>query len=268
MFHQKILIEGKEKKAFLTTYILDNYDEFSKNRIRPIVVICPGGGYAMTSDREAEAVAIRMNNFGYHAAVLKYSVAPSRYPESLIQLAKSLKLLRESAVEWNIDSQKIIIAGFSAGGHLAASLGVSWHNEAIYRPYGLSSHQIQPNGLLLSYPVISSKTYGHKDSFLNLLGENYEAEHHLHSLEDLVTGHTPKSFIWHTDEDDLVVAENSLNFVLNLRKAKVPVEFHLFTQGGHGLSLANYETNIGGYGIVDGASVWPELFRKWVENNL
>lgn len=268
MLYKKIEIEGPSEKALLTTYILENYDEFSKDRKRPMVLICPGGGYAMTSTREAEAVAIRMNSYGYHAAVLEYSVAPSRYPEALIQVAKSVKLLRETAVDWNIDPQKIVVAGFSAGGHLAANLAVTWHNETFYSQFGLACQLIRPNVLLLSYPVISSKPYGHQDSFINLLGEKYESEHRFHSLEDLITENVPKTFIWHTNEDGLVVAENSLEFVLNLRKLNIPVEFHLFTQGGHGLSLANYETSIGEYGIVEGADIWPELFRTWLDNNL
>ena len=118
----EIAVDGYKETADLYTYFLDNSIEMHINRKRPVVVICPGGGYAMTSDREAEPIAMQYLVRGYHAVILRYSVEPARYPLALLQLAKSVAFLRKNAAEFHIDTNKIVLQGFSAGGHLAASL--------------------------------------------------------------------------------------------------------------------------------------------------
>lgn len=127
----EIKVEGYPETADLYTYILDNSVEMRPDRKRPVIVICPGGGYTMTSDREAEPIAMQYLARGYHAVILRYSVAPARYPLALLQLAKSVAYLREHAEEFHIDTAKIILQGFSAGAHLAASLGVFWKEKFI-----------------------------------------------------------------------------------------------------------------------------------------
>ena len=119
----------KATDARLYTYILDNFEEIDSNRTRPLVLICPGGGYEFTSDREAEAVAVQYIARGFHACGLRYSVAPAEFPQSLCELAWSVAYLREHAKEYGIKPDKIIVSGFSAGGHLAASLGVFWDKD-------------------------------------------------------------------------------------------------------------------------------------------
>ena len=114
------------------------------NRKRPVVVICPGGGYTMTSDREAEPIAMQYLAKGYHAVILRYSVEPARYPLALLQLAKSVAFLRENAAEFHIDTNKIVIQGFSAGGHLAASLGVFWKKNFIAETLVIDSEMVKP----------------------------------------------------------------------------------------------------------------------------
>ena len=119
----EIKVEGYQETADLYTYILDNSVEMHPDRKRPVVVICPGGGYEMTSDREAEPIAMQYLARGYHAVILRYSVEPARYPLALLQLAKSVAFLRKNAAEFHIDTNKIVLQGFSAGGHLAAKDG-------------------------------------------------------------------------------------------------------------------------------------------------
>ena len=114
----EIAVDGYKETADLYTYFLDNSIEMHINRKRPVVVICPGGGYAMTSDREAEPIAMQYLVRGYHAVILRYSVEPARYPLALLQLAKSVAFLRKNAAEFHIDTNKIVLQGFSAGGHL------------------------------------------------------------------------------------------------------------------------------------------------------
>ena len=168
----EIKVEGYQETADLYTYILDNSVEMHPDRKRPVVVICPGGGYEMTSDREAEPIAMQYLARGYHAVILRYSVAPARYPLALMQLAKTVAYLREHAGEFHIDTDKIILQGFSAGGHLAASLGVFWREKFISEALHTDAEMVKPNGMILSYPVITSGKFAHMGSFEALLGEN------------------------------------------------------------------------------------------------
>lgn len=262
-----IQVEGSQPDTKLYTYLLDNSKEINPDGVRPVVVICPGGGYAMTSDREAEALAVKFMAMGYHAAVLRYSCAPAVYPTALMELATVVSLLRNNAREWNIDKDKIILQGSSAGGHLAASYGVFWKEAFLAEAVHTDTRQLRPNGLILSYPVITSGKYAHRGSFQNLLGERYEELLEKMSLEKQVTEDTPKTFIWHTFPDDCVPAENSLLFVMALKEKNIPTEFHLYPVGGHGLGLATRETACpDGYGIQEECQSWIPLAETWLKN--
>ena len=265
----EIEIDGYKEKGELYTYFLDNSVEMHPNRKRRTVVICPGGGYAMTSDREAEPIAMQYLAKGYHAVILRYSVDPARYPTALLQLAKSVAYLREHAEEYHIDKDKIVVQGFSAGAHLAASLGVFWKKEFITKALGVDSEMVRPNGMILSYPVITSGEFAHRGSFECLLGEDcYNVEKRREqSLELQVSKDTPPTFLWHTVTDDCVPVENSLLFFHALRKYRIPVEMHLYPIGGHGLSLANEETSHADGGCVQKeCQSWFELACRWMEN--
>ena len=239
----KIQVEGSGKDVCLETYILGDVMDGARNRKTPLVLICPGGGYAMTSNREAEPIALQFNSMGYQAAVLRYSCAPAVYPTALCEVAQSVKLIREHAEDWSVDAEKIIVMGFSAGGHLAASYGVFWNESWLTEKMQCDKQLLKPNGLVLCYPVISSKEeIAHQDSIKNLLGESYPEMKEQVSLEDKVGKHTPKTFLWHTFTDPVVPFWNSFRFAEALGKAGVPMEYHLYPQGGHGLSLANEQT--------------------------
>ena len=202
---------------------------------------------------------------GYHAVVLRYSVAPARYPVALRQLAKTVALLRENSDKWHIEKNKIIVSGFSAGGHLAASLGVFWNTEELAGITGMENERIRPNGMILNYPVITSGEVGHEESFRNLLGDRYEELKDRMSLELQVTEDTPRTFIWHTFEDQTVLLDNTLLFVQALYKKGIPVEYHVFPQGPHGIGLANELTaNENGRGIARACEPWSELAGKWL----
>lgn len=265
----EIKVDGYKETADLYTYFLDNSIEMNINRKRPVVVICPGGGYTMTSDREAEPIAMQYLAKGYHAVILRYSVEAARYPLALLQLAKSVAFLRENAAEFHIDTNKIVIQGFSAGGHLAASLGVFWKKNFIAETLGIDSEMVKPNGMILSYPVITSGEFAHTGSFECLLGEDYNDldKRKEQSLEFQVSRDTPPTFLWHTVTDDCVPVENSLLFFNALRKLEIPVEMHLYPVGGHGLSLANEETSHEDGGCVQKeCQSWMELACKWMQN--
>ena len=241
----------------------------ARNRKTPLVLICPGGGYAMTSNREAEPIALQFNSMGYQAAVLRYSCAPAVYPTALCELAQSVKLIREHAEEWSVNAEKIIVMGFSAGGHLAASYGVFWNEPWLAEKTQCDKKLLEPNGLVLCYPVISSKEeIAHQDSIKNLLGESYPEMKEQVSLEDKVGKHTPKTFLWHTFTDPVVPFWNSFRFAEALGKAGVPMEYHLYPQGGHGLSLSNEQTaNEEGKGVEKVCQSWVPLLRSWMLEN-
>lgn len=265
----KIQVEGSGKDVCLETYILEDVMDGARNRKTPLVLICPGGGYAMTSNREAEPIALQFNSMGYQAAVLRYSCAPAVYPTALCEVAQSVKLIREHAEDWNVDAEKIIVMGFSAGGHLAASYGVFWNESWLTEKMQCDKQLLKPNGLVLCYPVISSKEeIAHQDSIKNLLGESYPEMKEQVSLEDKVGKHTPKTFLWHTFTDPVVPFWNSFRFAEALGKAGVPMEYHLYPQGGHGLSLANEQTaNEEGKGVEKVCQSWVPLLRSWMLEN-
>ncbi|MEH7013104.1 alpha/beta hydrolase [Neobacillus niacini] len=269
MLHEKIEINYEQDTGTLYTYILDNSPEIDSNRKRPMIVICPGGGYQFTSEREAEPVAIRLNGMGFHACVLNYSVKPAVFPSALCQLATVIGMLRERAEEWNVDTNKIIVLGFSAGGHLAASLGVFWDKEFLAEKLKYSKEQLTPNGLVLCYPVITSGPNAHRGSFQALLGDKCQEDEHLDliSLEKQVTANTPPTFLWHTFADISVPVENSFMFAGALLKNKVPLEMHIYPNGIHGLSLGTDET-----AKVDNelhlqpdVANWIEMAGRWIK---
>lgn len=252
----------------LHTYILDNSPEIDPNRKRPAVIICPGGGYTRTSDREAEPVAIQMNAMGFHSFIVRYSCSPATFPTPQLELAKAIAIVRENAQEWNVDENKVIVLGFSAGGHLAGSLGVFWNKEFLYGPLELVPEKIKPSGLVLCYPVITSGEYAHRGSFKALLGDQYEELLDFVSLENKVSAQTPPTFIWHTFEDSSVPLENTLLYINAMRKHQVPMEVHIYPRGKHGLSLANKETQAvnGGSTIVAECQNWIQMAGAWINN--
>jgi len=231
-----------EKAASLCAYIPDNTVEVDIKRLHPAVVILPGGGYGFTSDRENESIALKFISEGICAFVLKYNVAPAQFPQALCEALLSIQYVREHAKEFNIDTENISVCGFSAGAHLAASTGVHWNNSYIHSLLGNRAKGINPNKLILSYPVITSGEYAHRGSFDNLLGEEAQSEKWLefNSLEKQVSSDTPPSFIWHTYEDDLVPVQNAMLFASALIANKIPTELHIYRRGGHGLSLGNH----------------------------
>lgn len=267
MINKVIELEANGLTATLTTYLLDNSVEINKDRVRPMVIVCPGGGYRFVSDREAEPIAIQMNAMGFHACVLRYSIHPAKFPTALTQLAKAVAYVRSHAKEWNVNSDKIVVTGFSAGGHLVASLGTLWQEQFLADIMQEPKENYKPDGLILSYPVITSGEYAHRDSFVALLQDRYEELVDQMSLEKRVTKDTPPVFLWHTFEDGLVPVENALLFAEALNSNKVPFELHIYPRGGHGLSLANEETKSAYSGeVVPACQNWITMAGTWVRN--
>lgn len=273
MIHKKIEIKahGMEAVGNLYTYFLDSSIEMRPNEKRPVILMCPGGGYEMTSDREAEPMAMQFLSMGYHVAILRYSVCPVRYPAALLQVAESVLYLKEHADEYHIDPEKIVVQGCSAGGHLAANYGIAWNSPFLTKLMGIENdpERLRVAGLLLCYPVITSGEKAHEESFRNLLGEQYEEKKEELSLENQVTPDTPPTFLWHTATDETVPVENSLYFFQSCLQQGVSAELHIYPVGGHGLSLANEETcRANGIGVQKECQSWISLAQTWLEEIL
>lgn len=206
----------------LTTYAHDQSEKFSNVAQRPAVLVLPGGGYEICSDREAEPVALAFAGAGYHSFVLRYSVgAASDWPAPLQDAEAALQTISDNAERWGVDAERIAVIGFSAGAHLAASLGLSG--------------RARPARMLLIYPVITSQT----------LRVCHPATHRAPDLLAQVDATTPPTFLAHTADDQLVPVTDSLAMAERLASAGVPFELHIFAAGVHGLSLATPFTSSG-----------------------
>jgi acetyl esterase/lipase len=255
-------------RPFLNTYVLDlSHRETSEGGIRPrpAVLVLPGGGYGFTSPREGEPIALKFASAGFHAFVLHYRVSPNRHPKPLLDASRAVHIIREKADAWNIVPDKIIVCGFSAGGHLAASLGVHWDKAFLSGIPGLAAGRNKPFALILGYPVISSGPNAHQGSFKNLLGGDAPKElYELMCLDRHVGPQTPPAFLWHTQADAAVPVENSLLFAGALQKAGLPFELHIYPDGPHGLSLADEETAHAVSHIVPRVQSWMQLAVTWL----
>ena len=209
---------------------------------RGAVVICPGGGYEWRSPRESEPVARAFRAIGLHAFVLEYDCAPAPLGSGpLRQLSRAVRAVRAHSDALGIPQNRIAVCGFSAGGHLAASLAVLHGDKTLFEPdTDLRLHR--PDALIACYPVITCGEGAHAASFERLAGPDPAAQR-AWSLETRVTPDTPPVFMWHTADDESVSCRNSLCFAGALLRAGVPVELHLYPHGVHGLSLATPEVD-------------------------
>ncbi len=268
--YKKLGVENNIFNPSITLYLPDNFPEINMERKRPTVIICPGGAYHGISDREAEPIALNFAAKDFNAIVLRYSCAPITFPCQLLELSAAVAMVRENADEWNVDINKIIVAGFSAGGHLAATLGCYWNKDFVKDFFGFAGGENKPDGLILCYPVITSGEMAHRFSFELLLGDKKDDEEALEmvSLEKQVNDDTPKTFIWHTFEDTGVPVENSYLFASALKKYNIQTEMHIFPRGDHALSLCTDSVFAPGHynGEADECRAWFEMAVRWIEN--
>lgn len=220
------------------------------------VLICPGGGYHHLAVNEQDNIAMSFNRSGLHAFVLNYRVLPYHHPAPANDLSRAIRIIRHNAKTWKVRPDKIAVCGFSAGGHLAATLGV--HHDR----FGTDNDDIdrepsRPDALILNYPVITSGDFCCRGAFRNLLGTEKPAEEDLEflSVEKHVNGKTPPSFLWHTADDPVVHVKNSILFSRALSENKIPFELHIYSHGRHGLNLASEDPHI---------ATWFNLCCEWL----
>jgi acetyl esterase/lipase len=225
----------------------------------PAMIVCPGGGYTnLAANHEGRQVANYLNSLGMAAFVLRYRLGPKyHHPVQLGDAQRAIRTVRAKGAEWRIDPARIGIMGFSAGGHLsmtASTMFDAGKPDAIDPIDRVSS---RPDFAVLGYPVISmTAAWTHQGSKRNLLGDSPDAELASRlSGEKAVTKETPPTFIFQTNQDAAVPAENSVHYYLALRQAGVPAEMHVFERGPHGVGLANNDPAL---------SAWSGLLANWL----
>lgn len=284
MAQQVIPLYNTIPNAIASTELIEKWDTSSNGRIqvrivtRPTltaylpardkangtaVIICPGGGYSyLVMNQEGSDVAEAFARNGVAAFVLKY-----RLPNEKIMLNKStgplqdaqqaIKLVRERAAEWNVNTNRIGIIGFSAGGHLASTASTHFTTNVIANEKGTS---LRPDFSILVYPVISfGDSLSHKGSRKALLGKDTASSiiTGLYSNEQQITAHTPPTFLLHSSDDKVVPVGNSIAYYQALIKAGVKAEMHIYSAGGHGYGLRN-KTN---------TDDWFQRCINWMQAN-
>lgn len=297
MYIEKMQLREDSPYVYLDAYIHDNSKEFLTDKARPAVIICPGGGYLGTSDREAEPVALRFASLGYQVFVLRYTTyynepvtdylnlpAPNEKwgaEQPLFDLAKAILTIRENASAYYVNPDQIILCGFSAGGHLAASLGVHWDNPVLFEKFNVNSKMFKPNAMVLAYPMLDYQIMKKKSEagdngftkratetiFNVVFNSSNPSEDNLiaQSPVNFVSSQTPATFLWHTADDKIVHVDNSLRFASELSRNKVPFSLHVFESGVHGLSLSD-ETSASEPDHVNvNCKVWFDLASSWLK---
>jgi acetyl esterase/lipase len=232
-----------------------------ESRTGAAVIVCPGGGYDHLSIlREGEEIAVRLNELGVSAFVLRYRLKEYGHPAPLRDVLRAVRLVRSRAAELGVSSDRIGVLGFSAGGHLAATAATLFDDPEGRTGAPLDATSARPDFAVLVYPVITMEDPpGHAGSRQNLLGDNRDPALLQRLSPDLqVTARTPPVFLVHAAGDTAVPLENSLAFYTALRRVGVPAEMHLFPRGGHGFGLDS------GLGTT---SFWFDRLRDWMGMN-
>jgi len=228
------------------------------------MLIFPGGGYGMLAyDWEGTDIAKFLNGKGIAGIVVKYRLPSSKsqidkHNVPLIDAQRAIRLVRSKSEDFHIDPDKIGIIGFSAGGHLASTLGTHFE-EKVYTPIDeVDLESARPDFMALGYPVISFGKMTHGGSKKNLIGENPDSESVIHfSNEKQIRENTPPTFLFHATDDNAVPVENSLLFYQALKDKGISATVHIYPKGGHGFSLARKDPHLMG---------WTERMFEWMES--
>jgi acetyl esterase/lipase len=229
------------------------------------VIICPGGGYVQLSvDLEGTDIAGYLNSIGVAAIVLKYrlpspetNLVPSKAP--LMDAQRAMRIVRSNAKKWNINPNQIGIMGFSAGGHLASTLGTHFDYGNKNATDTVEQKSCRPDFMILGYPVVSfMDTTVRTKTRKMLMGEKLSPEIMLEYSNELhVSDDTPPAFFIHADNDKGVSTANTFILYRALKKHKIPCEIHILSEGGHGFGLGSNDKHVNG---------WVESLKLWLES--
>lgn len=250
---------GGNDGGYLTVYAREKVGDLPA-RVRPAMLVIPGGGYQFVSEREGEPVALRFVAAGYAAFRLNYTINRT-YPTPLIEGSMAMAYIRENAEKYCVDPAHVAAVGFSAGGHLTAMLATLFDDENVKKALG--ARNVRPDAVVLSYPVITTGENTHVGTAETISGGDAALKKAL-SLETRVTAESSPAFLWHTYEDNAVPVVNSLLFAQAYIAAGVPCELHVFERGWHGLSLLSREENPVLEPAVQRDGVWAELALSWL----
>lgn len=241
-------------EATLEGYILDCELTLGQEKKRPAIVICPGGGYVYCSPREAEPVALSFAAKGYHAFILRYSTGYDCAGFSpLEEISWTVGYLREHADEWNIDAEKILSCGFSAGGHLALAAGL------------MAEHKV--NGMILGYPAVTIPNMQGAFMLQLLTGkqEVTDEDANYFNLLNKITKEAPPVFLFATAED-LLTTYGALAVANKYAECGLCYELHVFQHGPHGYSLANEVAADGSLQVLNTSfATWVDMSVEWLK---
>lgn len=259
-------LEQIHSEGFVTAYLQDNLSEMGReNALRPCLIVCPGGGYRMCSQRESEPIALHFLPEGFQVFVVTYSVSPHHNPTQLLEVAAVLELIHQNAKTWHCDISRIAIIGFSAGGHLAAHYSNRYNCPDVRAVFPNSK---PVHATLLCYPVITAtEAWAHKGSFDHLIGHTQRTTEEIErfSCEKMVSTSTPPTFLWHTASDPGVPVMNSLLYAQALYACHIPFELHVYPRGGHGLSACDSQTLEQVLPEHEYAGAWLSCAKKWLQ---
>ena len=280
MIYQTINLDREHPEVTLTTYIPAPSSEYQEDKKMPAVIVCPGGAYQFLSDREGEPIALKFNTEGYAAFVLRYRVGTqgeALQPGPLFDLGRAMAYVKEHAREWRIDTERISICGFSAGGHLCASYASVWHESWFTGELKEPEDKLRPYAAILGYPVTDMLLLREKNrecptelmelTHIAMFGKEDPGEEILRRYSPVyqVGVRTVPCFIWHTAEDELVDLRNSLRLAEALYLHRIPFQLFVYPCGMHGLALSNSVTDCGAGSVRKDAEGWFEAMKTFLE---
>lgn len=285
--------------GYVDTYILDAEISYKTERNWPAMIICPGGGYLLTATKEGEGVATQFLAQGFHCFVVRYSTycksreslergvlelnENAHYPTQVLETMQVMHMIHAHAKEWHIDTNRIFAVGFSAGGHVAASLATRWKEPELLQrlDFAPEENELKLAGVVLGYPMLgeavfhyAEKTVGRPGNLQSqmdwvkdaVLGGEKDLEKALHAinLDEHISADTCPVFIWQTAGDEAVDPLSVTRFVAGLQEHEIPCEYHLFYKGPHGLACANrFYAKISSE-IDDDIAMWLPLAFNWL----
>ena len=256
MLIQTYTLDEKNPHVTLKAYLSE-----IKNPVRDAMLVIPGGGYGcVCADREGDPIAVAFAARGMNAFVLNYTVRPSDPFRPLAEASLAMSFIRAHAEEFSVNPHRVFAVGFSAGAHLAASLGTMWHDEALKERIDIPEASNRPDAMVLCYPVTGFDS--HLGSFQNLLGASYENTElrDRFSVDKRVDERTCPAFLIHTAEDQVVPVTSSLHMAEALAAHHIFFELHIYPKGPHGMALADSNTNMGQEALTDSA------YARWVDD--
>ena len=270
MLHERVFLDPENPQVYIDTYIANN-----RTAVRDAMLVIPGGGYqAVCTEREGEPIALAFMAKGYNCFVLNYRVGNAVYPAHLIDASRAILHIRENAEKYNICKNRVFAVGFSAGGHLAGSLAILHKDASVLDALGIEEGANRPDGVIMSYPVVTALHPTHKASFEHLTGgipfdEIPDETKKKLSLEERVDASSAPLFIWHTAGDRLVPTNGSLVLAQSYVDHALNVMLKLYPHGTHGLALANALTAEGSSAMIHPlAERWIDEADEWLKQTV